>query len=161
MRRSLRQTVSHRYEFRCGYCGVHENDIGSELTVDHFQPRTYGGDDDLDNLVYCCHPCNEFKGDYWQTEPDLRLLHPLLDDMSEHIREHEDGTLIALTERGANHIQTLHLNRPRLIAHRLEREIHALSRQLNTVLLERLRESEQKRLALANEVSSLRRTREN
>src|SRR5688572_8987337 len=112
MRRALRQSVPLRYDFRCGYCGVRETNMGAKLTIDHFLPRVHGGEDSLDNLVYCCHACNEFKGDYWQTEPEARLLHPLLDDLTLHYREQDDGTLVALTERGANHLQVLHLNRP-------------------------------------------------
>src|SRR5689334_21076024 len=115
MRSELRQQVQRRYDFRCGYCGVRETDAGAKLTIDHFEPRALGGDDSLDNLVYSCHACNEFKGDYWQTEEDLRLLHPVLDDRTEHYQEQPDGTLTALTERGANHIVVLHLNRPELI----------------------------------------------
>ena len=125
MRKALRQSVRTRYEFCCGYCGITEIDVGSELTIDHVQPQRHGGNDSLDNLVYCCHPCNEFKSKYWQTELDLRLLHPRMDDMAEHYREQEDGTLLALSERGANHIQTLHLNREKLIEHRLREQNRA------------------------------------
>lgn len=95
MRRVLRQASRLRYDFRCGYWCVNETNMGAEMTVDHFQPHVHGGDDSHDNLVYCCHACNEFKGDYWQVEPDLRLLHPLLDDLSLHYREQEDGTLLS------------------------------------------------------------------
>ena len=122
MRDELRQQVQRRYSFRCGYCGVRETDACSKLTVDHFQPRAQGGDDSLDNLVYCCHACNEFKGDYWRTEANKRLLHPISDDQTEHIQEQTDGTLNALTERSANHIQVLHLNRVELIEGRFERQ---------------------------------------
>ena len=73
MRRASRQSVRVRYDFRCGYCGVSETNIGAEMTADHFLPRIHGGDDSLDNLVYCCHACNEFKSDYWTTEPDFPL----------------------------------------------------------------------------------------
>src|SRR3712207_7162550 len=45
------------YQERCGYCGVREVEAGSELELDHFQPRAAGGSDDLDNLVYCCPTC--------------------------------------------------------------------------------------------------------
>jgi HNH endonuclease len=117
--------VRQRYDFCCGYCGVSETSLGAEMTIDHFLPRIHGGDDTLDNLVYCCHACNEFKGDYWQTAPNLRLLHPLLNTVAEHYREQEDGTLEALTQRGANHLQLLHLNRETLIAHRFQKQFYA------------------------------------
>ena len=122
MRRTLRDTVRIRYQFRCGYCGVSETHVGAKMTVDHFRPRSQNGDDSADNLVYSCHACNEFKGDYWRTEPNLQLLHPLLDSMTEHFREQENHTFHALTERGANHIRILQLNREELIAHRREQQ---------------------------------------
>jgi hypothetical protein len=40
MREEQREALRHRFGFRCGYCGVAERDVGAELTVDHFQPRT-------------------------------------------------------------------------------------------------------------------------
>ena len=127
MLRSLREAVRTRYHFRCGYCGVSETHVGAKMTVDHFLPRNQNGDDCADNLIYSCHACNEFKGEYWRTEPNLRLLHPSLDNVTEHFREQDDHLLHALTERGANHIRTLHLNRVELIAHRREqRDIVAL-----------------------------------
>ena len=138
MRRALRQPVRARYNFRCGYCGVSETNIGAEMTIDHFVPRVQGGGDTLDNLVYCCHPCNEFKGDYWQTEPDLSLLNPLLDFIVSHYRLQEEGTLIGLTERGRNHLHVLHLNRPELVAFRLEQQEIALLRQRNQELRQML-----------------------
>ena len=70
------------------------------MTVDHFQPRVQGGDEGADNLVYCCHACNEFKGDYWKVESDNRLLHPLLDDLASHYSPEDDGKLHAMTIRG-------------------------------------------------------------
>jgi 5-methylcytosine-specific restriction endonuclease McrA len=73
MRRALRQSVRTRYRFQCGYCGVSEINIGAEMTIDHFVPRVRGGEDTPDNLVYCCHACNEFKGDYWPELVAFRL----------------------------------------------------------------------------------------
>jgi 5-methylcytosine-specific restriction endonuclease McrA len=62
MRSNLREELRRLYQFRCGYCGTSEVDAGSELTIDHFQPRSRGGsEDDPANWVYCCHACNEFK----------------------------------------------------------------------------------------------------
>jgi 5-methylcytosine-specific restriction endonuclease McrA len=38
-----REAIRRAYRFQCGYCGVHENDIGSALESDHFQPLSSGG----------------------------------------------------------------------------------------------------------------------
>lgn len=61
----VRQQVRHRAGFACEFCGVTETDTGSELTIDHYQPRARGGDDSLENLIYCCSRCNQYKADYW------------------------------------------------------------------------------------------------
>jgi len=128
MRAALKQAVQMRYDFRCGYCGMRETDASSELTIDHYLPVSQGGTDDLDNLVYCCHPCNEFKSKYWHIDPKLSLLYPPFDDVTQHFQEQPDGTLLALTERGENHIQVLHLNRLRLVELCLERQDFAFLR---------------------------------
>ncbi len=65
MRQDQRIAFRKRFAFRCGYCGVRERDVGAELTIDHFQPGSKGGAHEPENWVYCCHACNEFKGDYW------------------------------------------------------------------------------------------------
>jgi beta-xylosidase-like protein/HNH endonuclease len=65
-----RRQVRERAGFACEYCGVSETDAGGELTIDHFQPRTCGGTDDTENLLYCCHRCNEYKAGYWPERPD-------------------------------------------------------------------------------------------
>ena len=121
MRESIRDALRARYQYRCGYCGVAETDVGAELTVDHFQPRSQNGSDDVDNLVYCCNACNQFKGDYWQPTSVERILHPLRDLLAEHITELKNGRLQALTETGKFHLDHLHLNRPALIANRRRR----------------------------------------
>ena len=96
------QAVRTRYDFCCGYCRISETDAGGELTVDHFHPQVVGRDDSDDNLVYACVRCNTYKG-FLMPEADSRLsghrlLHPLLDNLAEHI--HEDtatGVLEGLT----------------------------------------------------------------
>ena len=124
-----RMAVRQRYGARCGYCSVRETEAGSELEVDHFQPRSAGGLDDLDNLVYCCPACNRHKGDFWPTTDPLtatrRLLHPGQDDMASHLHEEPSGHMQALTETGAFHLTRLRLNRPPLVALR-----QALARRL-------------------------------
>ena len=127
-------TVRESYQYRCGYCGVSEAHAGGELTIDHFQPRSAGGGENEENLVYACIKCNQYKGEFWPTEADLerdrRVLHPFLDDLSEHIVEHEQTAhLHALTNTGAFHITLLRLNRPQLVEHRLIRRIEIILRE--------------------------------
>jgi hypothetical protein len=102
------EDVRQRYGFRCGYCGVTEADTAGELTVDHYQPVTAGGDDSDDNLVYACFRCNTYKADFFPQADDVRagrrLLHPFLDPIALHLREEETGLLEPLTEIGRNHI---------------------------------------------------------
>jgi hypothetical protein len=118
-----REIVRQVFGYRCADCGVHENEVGSELELDHFHPRAAGGSDELENLVYCCPACNRIKSDFWPTYPtSRRLLHPQRDVMTEHLREDPDGRLIALTETGAFHIERLRLNRPPLVALRQARD---------------------------------------
>ena len=117
-----RAIIRQAFGYRCAYCGVHENEVGSELELDHFHPRAAGGTDDLDNLVYCCSACNRIKGDFWPAQPTAnRLLHPLRDVVAAHLREETDGHLLALTETGAFHVERLRLNRLPLIAQRQAR----------------------------------------
>lgn len=126
IRAKTKRIVRAVYGFRCGYCGVTETQVGSELTFDHFRPQSQGGTDDAANLVYACHACNEFKGEYWSENDESRLLHPLIDDLSLHIAEETDGTLRPLTELARIYLEQLQLNRPALVKNRVEQ--HRLAR---------------------------------
>lgn len=118
MRSARRRVLRQLYQFRCGYCGTSEADAGSELTVDHYHPLSKGGRDEAANRVYCCHACNEFKGDFWDPASPRRILHPLRDAIGDHVAEQPDGTLAALTPTGQFHIERLHLNRPPIVERR-------------------------------------------
>src|SRR6266571_3959950 len=112
---------SHSYHFQCGYCSVHENDVGSVLEIDYFQPLSRGGTDEESHLVYACSACNRAKGDFWPLSHTVRLLHPKRDVIEEHIHLAPDDHLQPLTPTGALHIRRLRLNRPQLIALRQAR----------------------------------------
>jgi hypothetical protein len=155
MRADERDALRQRFQFRCGYCGVREVDNGAQLTVDHFQPRRRQGVDDASNWVYCCHACNEFKGDYWQPESPRRILHPLRDNLAEHIAAREDGTLAALTAAGAFHIQRLRLNRAALVAYRLEHSLTETTRDVQLQILQRLAQLEQQVHLLTERIERL------
>ncbi len=144
--RKIRNAVRERYDFSCRYCGVNEVEAGSKLEIDHFQPISSGGTDELGNLVYACTACNRNKASYWHSSDTQELLHPLLDNLDEHIILLENGYFEALTARGDFYLDWLHLNRPQLIALRLRRfvfqhtqalveEMQETNRYLNTLTM--------------------------
>lgn len=139
----LRQQVRERYDFRCGYCEVRETDSGSPLTLDHFHPRSKGGGDTLENLVYSCHACNTFKSDYWQPGSERRILHPLRDILTAHLVTVENGSIRSLTPTGEFHLRRLRLNREALVAHRREQNILTREREEQQVVLRRIAQLEQ------------------
>lgn len=141
----IREQVRRRANYACEFCGVTETDTGGELTMDHFQPITRGGSDRLDNLIYCCQRCNQYKSDYWQSNPnDPALWNPRIQPVGEHFFQMEDGTTRPLTATAAFTIKRLRLNRPPLVAYRLQKrnqieEIRLLTRYREVVqLLEQL-----------------------
>jgi len=118
----VRALVRKRARFACEFCGIEESDAGGELTIDHYQPKIKGGDDNLDNLLYCCPRCNQYKLDYWPVDTsDLPLWNPRLDSASTHFIELEDGSLLPLTAVGGFTLNRLRLNRPQLVEHRLQK----------------------------------------
>jgi hypothetical protein len=119
IRGEVRQEVRRRAGFACEFCGVEEVDVGSELTIDHFRPRSQGGSDALENLVYCCFSCNQFKSDYWPLSAGSpRLWNPRLNSRAHHFTETDNGVLEAITDVGFFTVQRLRLNRSALVAHR-------------------------------------------
>lgn len=67
-----RKNILLRDRHTCQFCG--RVLPGAELTLDHVIPRSRGGHTDWDNLVACCHTCNNLKGDRLPEEVGLKLL---------------------------------------------------------------------------------------
>jgi hypothetical protein len=135
----LTEQVRSRADFACEFCGVTEVDTGGLLTVDHYRPRSRGGTDDFDNLVYCCFRCNVYKGDYWpERADDLMLWHPRREPLHAHLLELADGRLFPITPTGELTLRELYLNRPELIEYRLGKrewpELPALAAQNQELL---------------------------
>ncbi len=68
-----RGEVFARDDYRCVFCG--QVFPAEELTVDHLQARSRGGDRSGGNLVTACRACNASKGrtrlaDYLAENPD-------------------------------------------------------------------------------------------
>jgi 5-methylcytosine-specific restriction endonuclease McrA len=70
---TLRYEVMKRARYRCELCGVSATEVA--LEVDHIQPRSLGGSDDLSNLQALCYRCNAMKGN--QDDADFRGMHQL------------------------------------------------------------------------------------
>lgn len=59
--KKTRFTVFERDDFTCQYCGKQPPDV--ILHVDHIEPVSLGGTNELDNLITSCQDCNLGKSD--------------------------------------------------------------------------------------------------
>lgn len=139
--------IRQRSAYACAYCDVDEVSAGGVLTIDHYRPLSAHGDDRLDNLVYACVRCNQYKHSFWPTAEEERLgfrvLHPLLDNLSDHYRlDVTSGHLEPLSESGRFHIALLRLNRPQLVQRRLREQLRRLLENKLTMLEQQMQEME-------------------
>jgi len=112
--------IRRRANYQCEYCTVSEVNYGGELTVDHFHPVSKGGNNELENLVYCCNKCNSYKHNYFpENEDDPRLWNPRIDNYNDHFITLENGVLHALTNQADFTIKLLRLNRKQLVSYRI------------------------------------------
>ncbi len=119
---ATREKVRQRANFSCEFCGVDETDTGGQLTIDHYRPKSKGGDNSLDNLLYCCIRCNQYKFDYWPRNSSEPILwNPRQEPAIDHFLSLGDGTLHPITSTGSFTLLRLRLNRPQLVAHRLNK----------------------------------------
>lgn len=97
---------------------------GMPLVIDHIQPQSLGGSDDLTNLAAACYRCNEFKGSRISgidplTQDEVALFNPRSQLWSEHFRWDELGTkLTGLTPVGRLTVAALNLNNEDVVAAR-------------------------------------------
>jgi len=69
-----RKNILLRDRNTCQYCG--QALAAAELTLDHVVPRSQGGKSAWENLVACCHPCNNRKGDQTPEQAGIKLQRP-------------------------------------------------------------------------------------
>jgi 5-methylcytosine-specific restriction endonuclease McrA len=67
-----RKNILMRDRYTCQYC--HKTLPSAELTLDHVIPRSRAGESNWENLVACCNPCNNRKGNRTPEEAGLKLL---------------------------------------------------------------------------------------
>jgi 5-methylcytosine-specific restriction endonuclease McrA len=66
-----RKNILMRDRYTCQYC--HKILPSAELTLDHVQPRSRAGETTWENLVACCHSCNNRKGSRTPEEANMKL----------------------------------------------------------------------------------------
>jgi len=66
-----RKNILIRDRFTCQYC--QRTLPSAELTLDHVVPRSRSGESAWENLVACCHDCNNRKGNRTPEEAGMRL----------------------------------------------------------------------------------------
>lgn len=78
----IRFEVFKRDGFKCAYCG--DEPPKALLEVDHIQPKSKKGEDDINNLITACFDCNRGKSNITLSEVPQKLV-----DNMEVIEERE------------------------------------------------------------------------
>lgn len=94
----VRRAVIVRAHSRCEYCRAPEEFSLDTFTVDHIRPVSDAGGDELSNLAFACHNCNNRKQDAIVAfDPEsgriVPLYHPRRDHWNDHRTWSEDGLL--------------------------------------------------------------------
>ena len=66
-----RKNILMRDRYTCQYC--QRTLPSAEMTLDHVVPRSRSGETTWENLVACCHPCNNRKGSRTPEEAGMKL----------------------------------------------------------------------------------------
>ncbi len=67
-----RKNILMRDRYTCQYC--HRTLQSADLTLDHVVPRSRAGESTWENLVACCHACNNRKGSRTPEEAGMKLV---------------------------------------------------------------------------------------
>jgi HNH endonuclease len=111
-----RRLVRQRAKYRCEYCHSPEYLSPDRFTLDHILPQSLGGSDCLDNLALACHRCNNHHYNFTvgidpQTQIEVSLFNPRLQDWSEHFIWTADGLrILGTTAIGRATCDRLNLN---------------------------------------------------
>ncbi|MCY7332850.1 MAG: HNH endonuclease [Pseudanabaena sp. CAN_BIN31] len=103
--KEVRQQVRERASYLCEYCHSSEEASAARFEIDHIQPRSLGGSDQLDNLALACQRCNGYRYNFTKgIDPKLLisvlLFNPRLDRWNNHFIWQNSG----LTIRGKTSI---------------------------------------------------------
>ena len=115
MNAATRSQVCRRANFRCEYCGLHQDQSPlAALHVEHILPRKHGGSDDLDNIALACIDCNLHKGSNVagydpETGQLTELFHPRSQSWHKHF-ERRGAMIVGKTPIGRTTVEVLRLN---------------------------------------------------
>jgi hypothetical protein len=114
--KSVYTAVRQRAQFRCEYCHYPELLSSAPLSIDHIQPQSLGGSDDIENLALACRRCNEIRYNFTSgIDPtagiECDLFNPRQQKWSTHFMWSSDGLeIIGKTSIGRATCNRLDLN---------------------------------------------------
>lgn len=114
--KSLYETIRQRAQFRCEYCHYPEILSSAPLSIDHIQPQSLGGSDDLENLALACRRCNERRYNFTtgidpETGTEVQLFNPRQQQWRAHFIWSTDALrIIGTTSTGRATCHRLDLN---------------------------------------------------
>jgi HNH endonuclease len=118
----IKDQIRQRANGLCEYCHALEEWQYVRFTIDHIQPRSQGGSDDLNNLALACFHCNRKKYDKTseidpETGIESQLFNPRRNLWAEHfIWSSDQLQLLGLTSIGRATVVALECNRDRLVS---------------------------------------------
>jgi hypothetical protein len=124
---SLLEQVVLRAGNRCEYCRLSQLGQGATFHIDHVIPRAAGGPTTIDNLALACVSCSLRKwAKQTATDPDsgaeVPLFNPRTQAWGEHFRW-DDARVVPLSPTGRATVAALAMNRPMIVAIRLEEAV--------------------------------------
>jgi HNH endonuclease len=122
--RSTKKLVIERAASRCEYCHVPAFLSSFDYHIEHIIGLQHGGPNSLNNLAYCCSPCNWKKGPNISTVLEfggqiIPLFNPRIQNWFDHF-DVQRGELIALSDVAQATIKLLELNVHAKIEERFE-----------------------------------------
>lgn len=118
MRKSIKNLVAKRANYRCEYCLSLLDFSPDPFSIDHIDPQ---GGDDPENLAFSCQGCNNYKHkDTHALDPltgaNVSVFNPRLQEWSEHFLWQDSFTKIeGISPTGRSTVQKLQLNRIGLV----------------------------------------------
>jgi len=113
---AIRKFLRQRANYLCEYCHSSEEGSTTRFTIDHSQPRSLAGSDDVENLILACHRCNMRRYNFTtgvdpKTGSVVPLFNPRMMFWVGHFTWSVDGLrIVGLTAIGRATCQRLDMN---------------------------------------------------